>query len=192
MRIGLDLDHTIISYNDSYKYILETLKIETECLTKAEIKKFFEKPNRSGVSWLDFQQCLYTLGLKKALPQPGVLDILSKARHLEHELFIVSHKTNTHFPLNDKLLNLREEAMRWLLITRIYPELVNKEDIYFVNDGTEKLTKIKDLSLDVFIDDLPEIIFSRDFPARTIGYLFGSRNNKNEMVDFAFLERHLK
>ena len=192
MRIGLDLDHTIISYNDSYKYIVEELQIETECLTKAELKKFFEEPNRSGVSWLDFQQCLYTFGLEKAVPQPGVLDFLSKARQLEHDLFIVSHKTNTHFPLNDKFLNLREEAMRWLLSTRIYPELVNRKDIYFVNDGIEKLTKIKDLSLDIFIDDLPEIIFSRDFPASTIGYLFGSRNDKNEMVDFAFLKRQLK
>jgi hypothetical protein len=192
MRIGLDLDHTIISYNDSYKYIVEELQIETECLTKAELKKFFEEPNRSGVSWLDFQQCLYTFGLEKAVPQPGVLDFLSKARHLEHDLFIVSHKTNTHFPHNDKFLNLREEAMRWLLSTRIYPELVNRKDIYFVNDGIEKLTKIKDLSLDIFIDDLPEIIFSRDFPVSTVGYLFGSRNDKNEMVDFAFLKRQLK
>ena len=100
MRIGFDLDNTIINYDKSYSHYFSKKK----SLKKIDIKKIlFEK--KLVKSWQSLQEKVYSKGLNQASCYPGVINFLYFLEKNKINFYIVSHKTKK--PYTGKKIDLR-------------------------------------------------------------------------------------
>ncbi len=107
-----------------------------------------------------------------AVAYSGAIDFLAWAREERRDLVIVSHRTRR--PFLGRPYDLHDAARKWVnkfLIDRPQP-LISGAETYFEPTKKEKLARIAGLDLDVFIDDLPEILLADEFPRRTARVLF--------------------
>lgn len=163
MKIGIDLDNTIVSYEKSLMRIASRFgikNISNPGLAKQEIKKILNEDIRRDYRWQKIQGLLYGRLLKYADPMPGVLNFLSLCRVRGYETFIVSHKTEFgHF---DKTkTSLRKSALGWIdakLVDGFSNPFFSHNNIYFASSQGEKVNLIEQLDLDFFIDDLDEVL----------------------------------
>jgi thiamine kinase-like enzyme len=163
VKIGIDFDNTIVSYEKSLMRIASRLgikNISNPGLAKQEIKKKLNEGIGRDYRWQKIQGLLYGRLLKYADPMPGVLNFLSLCRVRGCEVFIVSHKTEFgHF---DKTkTSLRESALGWIdakLIDGFSNSFFSHNNIYFASSQEEKINLIKQLDFDFFIDDLDEVL----------------------------------
>ena len=167
MRIGIDLDNTIINYQSAFVEKAKQNKLVEESFSgsKTALRDVLIGSGRDK-AWQTLQGYIYGPGIQEAELFPGVLDFLSKCKTAGHQLYIVSHKTKYgHF---DKTkTDLRKAALGFLSKNAVLDTLVKKEDIYFRSTREEKLVVIDNLELDYFIDDLPEVLLAPSFPRKT-------------------------
>ena len=146
MRIGFDLDHTLINYSNSIRKLLKLKKI----VSKEEIKKKFKRKE----DWQHFQKELYSKGLSYAKLSKDAINIISLFNKLKIDVFIVSHKTNkTYFKSK---VNLKEYAFDWIKKNILKKTHIKK--IYFENTQEKKIQRINNLNLNFFLDDLISIV----------------------------------
>ncbi|WP_285518406.1 hypothetical protein, partial [Thermolongibacillus altinsuensis] len=73
----------------------------------------------------------------------------------------VSHKTkNSHYL---KHITLVDKALLWIEAQDLYSYIPEK-NFFFLPTREEKIALISELKLDVFIDDLLEVLEDRNFP----------------------------
>jgi hypothetical protein len=67
---------------------------------------------------------------------------------------------------DDTGTNLRTAALSWLTQNEIFDRRygIDKANVYFEGTRDEKVARIKELGLDVFIDDLSEVLTHPDMP----------------------------
>ena len=166
--LGLDLDNTVIDYGPAYVQIADTLNIDVEVADREHIRAKLRRSEGDDDEWQCFQSVLYTEGLELAIPADGLIDLLTICCDLGLEVHIVSHKT-THGPRNFGARELRPPAQRWLERHLISHGLVDFQRIWFTDSLADKVDTIAGLSLDVFIDDLPQVLAHPEWPIRTLG-----------------------
>ena len=159
LRIGLDFDNTIANYDLAFFKVAELLDLKTTATTKSEVKKDLLSRESGDLLWQKVQGLTYGRYIHLAELHSGLLEFVFRARSLGHQLFIVSHKTEFgHF--DESLTPLRTAALQWLYSKRIVGDLpaqIKPHEIYFCQTQDEKILKINDLKLDVFVDDLEEV-----------------------------------
>jgi hypothetical protein len=104
---------------------------------------------------------------------PGVADTLHAFVAAGHALYLISHKTRT--PFAGANYDLHEAAWSFLRTQRLVdaPDApFRTDDIHLELTREAKLARIAAQGCDVFIDDLPEVLASAEFPATTRGILF--------------------
>ena len=74
MRVGLDLDNTIIDYSESFSKIAKTLGFVNENWNgnKLETKKLICSKRNGEQKWMALQGKVYGEYLKYAVPSPGL------------------------------------------------------------------------------------------------------------------------
>ena len=174
MNIGLDLDNTIINYSDSYLYYANKLfKTAKEIEgNKQSIKKSIIE-NYNEHSWQKLQGVVYGIGMKHAKLFPEIYRFLWRAKNNNNNIYVISHKTlYGHF--DNSKTNLRKKAIKFLKKHKLFGDLNIKliDQIYFCDTQNMKIDTINTLKLDVFIDDLPEILNHPKFPIKTRKILF--------------------
>ncbi len=173
MRIGIDFDNTIVSYDALFhKVALERTLIPPDLApTKLSVRNHLRQTGKEDI-WTELQGYVYGARMNDAAAYPGAIDFLAWARTEDAHLAIVSHKTR--HPFLGHRYDLHHAAHGWVtrfLIDRPLP-LIRGEDVYFELTKEEKLARISELDLDFFIDDLPEILLAAGFPALTARILF--------------------
>jgi len=167
MRVGIDLDNTIINYEKVfYDVALEKGLINNKIeKTKTAVKNYII--NDSGEdNWTRLQGSVYGDSIVKAPYYDGFLDFLELAKEKNIEVFIVSHKTK--YPYLGDRVNLHDSARKWLKFNGFFEkEYLINENVFFRVTKDEKVSKISELSLDFFIDDLSEILLHDSFPSNT-------------------------
>ena len=161
MRIGLDLDNTIINYDSAFIAAANSLEVNLPefCITKTEIKNFVRTLDQGEILWQRLQGKVYSeFIISHGQLYPGVKRFLLHSKLAGHEVLIVSHKTLiAHY--DDCELPIRELATQFLitngLIGGSYP-LVSS--VYYESTREKKINKILSLEFDWFIDDLPEVL----------------------------------
>ena len=165
MNIGLDLDNTIIDYSESFSFHAKKMSlISKNCLyQKKELKELIIKQN-GQYAWQKLQGIVYGKGLKQAKLFPGAYRFLWRARQRNHKIYIVSHKT-LYGHYDKSKTNLREKAILFLKQKKLFGLLKNNiiDEVFFCNNQNLKINKIKELDINIFIDDLPEIISKLNF-----------------------------
>ena len=172
LRIGLDLDNTLINYSKSYPAIIKDLNSKTKLKKRSEIKQYLKSLDDTNVEfeWRKFQSYLYTKGLEYAYPSFSI-KLLLRILNKSHDVFIVSHKTeftSVEFGKQD----LRMISTQWMKHHKLVPEYLALHNIHYCNSQEDKIFKINSLNLDVFIDDLGEIIYSSNLDCKIKTILF--------------------
>ena len=193
LRIGLDFDNTIANYDLAFSKVADLLEIKTTATTKSEVKRDLLSRENGDFLWQKVQGLTYGRYIHLAELHSGLLEFVFRARSLGHQLFIVSHKTEFgHF--DESLTPLRTAALQWLHTKRIVGDLpaqIKPHEVYFCQTQDEKILKINDLKLDVFIDDLEEIVNSQLLSSAVRRILFSTNLEANSEYECHFSWREI-
>jgi len=189
MFLGLDLDNTLVSYDEVFRLLAsESGMISPEWTgNKIQLKKYlFSKPN--GVfNWQLLQGRAYGKFMHKATLFSGVKKFLLECKSKKIPICIISHKTI--FGIHDQeKVPLRDEALKWMDEHNFFNELGIREDrIYFENTIEEKINRINSLNCTHFIDDLLEVLTHHSFPDYVERILFSefvTTDSPNQIYSF--------
>jgi hypothetical protein len=176
MRIGIDLDNTLIDYESVFHALAHRRGLIEHGFTggRDAIRGLARATPDGDVEWQRLQGAVYGKGIRDAVLYDGAGAFLRRARALGCEIAIVSHKTEfaTYDP--DRV-NLREAAIAWLERQGFFRAdgfAIPAENLTFAATRAEKIARIRDLGVGFFIDDLPEVLEDPDFPSAVTGILF--------------------
>lgn len=173
MRIGLDFDNTIVSYDALFhKVAVEQSLVPTSTpVSKVAVRDYLRKIDKEPV-WTEMQGYVYGSRMGEAEAYPGAIDFIRKAKECGAEVVIVSHKTK--YPFLGPKYDLHAAAAEWILKSLGGGEtpLLTRAQVFFELTKHEKIARIAACECDYFVDDLPEILEMSAFPARTDRILF--------------------
>jgi FMN phosphatase YigB (HAD superfamily) len=169
MRIGIDFDNTLVSYDALFHRVALDQQVIPADLspTKLAVRDYLRRAGREP-AWTEMQGTVYGARMDEAQAYPGAIDFLRWAAAGEIEVCIVSHKTR--YPFIGPRHDLHEAARRW--VERHLAGMVNPASVFFELTKEEKIGRIDAMDCDYYIDDLPEILLAPAFPARVRGILF--------------------
>ena len=173
MRIGIDFDNTLVSYDE----LFHKVAIEREAVpaslqqTKLAVREYLRRIGREDV-WTEMQGHVYGARMDEATAYPGAIEFLKWAARQGASVLIVSHKTR--HPYMGPRHDLHAAARSWVEHHLRDGEraLVKAEDVYFELTLEEKLARIAACACDYYIDDLPEVLRAPGFPMNTRRILF--------------------
>lgn len=173
MRIGLDFDNTIVSYDVLFhKVAAEQGVIPAGTpVNKLAVRDYLRSAGKEPV-WTEMQGTVYGARMDEAAAFPGVIEFMRGAIRAGHELAIVSHKTKK--PFLGPQYDLHAAARAWVehhLLEGGEP-LIPPGQVFFELTKEAKLARIDSFGCNVFIDDLPEILAAAAFPATVQRILF--------------------
>jgi hypothetical protein len=173
MRIGLDFDNTIVSYDSLFhKVAVEKGHVAPEVgKSKLAVRDHLRARGREAV-WIEMQGYVYGARMMEAEAFPGAIDFLCHARGGVIEASIVSHKTL--YPFAGPSYDLHKAARGWIAAHLVKDDmpLLPLERVFFELTKDKKLARIATSGFDIFVDDLPEILTHPAFPQRTLPVLF--------------------
>ena len=173
MRIGLDFDNTIVSYDALFhKIALETGLIpEGIPVSKVSVRDHLRKAGCED-AWTEMQGTVYGGRMAEAKAFPGVKSFLAWTRSERVPVSIVSHKT-LH-PFLGKQYDLHAAARAWIAesLRDEGGALVPMSDVFFELTKDAKLARIGAIGCTTYVDDLPEILLAPGFPSEVSPLLF--------------------
>lgn len=171
MRLGIDLDNTIIDYTHAFAEAVIAAGVADVAPNagKTALRDALRALPDGEATWTRVQAFAYGPLIERAEPFPGVEAFFARARERGLTLAIVSQKTEfaAAAPAGP---NLRAGALAWLAARG----LVRSDDVrvYFESKRAEKCARIAALGLTHFIDDLVEVFADPSFPRTCERWLF--------------------
>ena len=189
IRLGLDFDNTIISYEHIFhKVAFEKNLIPHNFPIKKKLIRDYLISRDSEEQFTELQSEIYGKRILEAKPTFGCIDFLKNLRKKNIELFIVSHKTK--YPYRGKKYNLHNAANKWLSKNGFLDNNklgFSKDRIYFEESKVNKVNRIKELKCTHYVDDLPEILKLIDF--QCIKVLYDPQKNFAEKNSYKRIEK---
>ncbi len=160
MIVGFDFDNTIINYTNSFINLSRKKKLvpEDKNKDKISIRNYLREKNIED-QWTILQGEVYGKNIMDAEIYKDVLEAFKYLLKNNIKIKIISHKTK--YPYIGEKIDLRLSALRWIedrILNKIPNINISKSDIFFENTIAEKINKIQELSCDIYVDDLPEIL----------------------------------
>lgn len=173
IRIGVDFDNTVVSYDSVFHRVATEggLIPESVPISKISVRDYLRRDGREQ-TWIEMQGYVYGARMCDAEFYPGVLDFFRWARATGVSLFIISHKTK--YPFAGLKYDLHEASISWVdeRLRDGGKPLVKTDAVYFELTKEDKFARIASLQCTVFLDDLPEVLLSDSFPRQTEPLLF--------------------
>ena len=173
MRIGIDFDNTIVSYDTLFYKVAVNQALVPADLPKSKlaVRDYLRKIDNES-AWTELQGYVYGTKMGDAEAYPLVVEFVKFARDKGISIAIVSHKTK--YPFIGPKYNLHEAARGWIENTLKDGDtnLVEPDNVYFELTKEKKIARIVDIGCDYFIDDLPEILWMPGFPKNLKRILF--------------------
>ena len=173
MRVGLDFDNTIVSYDSLFHKVAREGGWIPDGLPRS---KLLVRDHLRGIGkeevWTEMQGLVYGARMAEAESFPGAAQFMRWARGEGHELFIVSHKTR--HPFLGPRYDLHAAASEWIgnSLRDEGGPLIEPANTYFELTKEEKCARIGALDCSCFVDDLPELLTSPAFPRHVEPLLF--------------------
>ena len=177
---GFDLDNTLIDYSGAVKEYCKIKRMNT-CANIILLREQLGKNEESDYEWQLAQSWLYTEGLQFAQPAVGSFDLCSYLIQEGYQLYIVSHKT-FYTPDFCGRVPLRDLATNWIKKSTIANYFEETNQIYYESTRDLKVKRIRELSLDYFVDDLEEVFTEPKFPVNTKCFLINKIYSQNPKV----------
>ena len=190
MRIGIDIDNTIVCYNRVFAKVAisKGFSVHSDA-SKNDVKKWFHEHDMQQAFTL-LQGEVYGKFIDLAILFDGVLAFIDVATRANCHLFLVSHKTR--YPLVGEKFDLHKSASRFLIDNKViskYNDLgIHSKNVFFEPTFARKIDRIAALNLDFFIDDLLQVFQHSNFPKKTNFMHFSQDLPKTALTDefFAF------
>ena len=165
MRIGIDFDNTIACYDGVFHATaLERGLIGPDLARdKTSVREYLNGSGRND-AFTELQGHVYGARMDLVVPYAGACEFIAAAVQAGHDVFIVSHKT-AH-PLRGPKHDLHAAA-RGFLATRAIAGVggtIPEDRVHFELTKDTKQARATTLGVDVFIDDLPEILAMAGWP----------------------------
>jgi hypothetical protein len=175
LRIGIDFDNTIITYDDVFRSAAKQGGLINSDFSgsKQAVRDAIRLLPDGELAWRRLQGQVYGKGIAGAKLVEGVVSFLCRCRSERCMVAVVSHKTEYgHF--DPDRVNLRSAALDWMAAQGLLDgeRGILRRDVYFEGTRAEKLKRIAALSLTHFIDDLEEVLTDPDFPPQVERILF--------------------
>lgn len=171
MQIGLDLDNTIINYEAVFAPVAREIKLIPESVSvssKTEVKEWL-RTQVGDEAWMKLQGQVYGKYIHSATIYEDCEAFIRSVTEQGANITIISHKTKTgHF--DEAMINLHDAARNFLINNQFFQKSglnLDSRQVYFCETREEKISKIREIGCDVFIDDLPEVLMHANFPNRT-------------------------
>jgi hypothetical protein len=171
MRIGIDFDNTIACYDGVFHAAALERGLIPEDMPrdKNSVRDFLKSSGRID-EFTKLQGYVYGSRMDLVACYPGVRDFITAALE-NHEVFIVSHKTRD--PILGPRHDMHAAARGFLVDQRIVGDKgVPAGNVFFELTKEDKLARATRLGVDVFIDDLPEILAMSGWSKRVRAILF--------------------
>lgn len=174
LRIGLDFDNTLITYDDVFLAMARERGLTTPDFIgrKQAIRDSIRLLPDGELSWQRLQGQVYGKGVARATMFDGVGPFLQRCKERHAQIVIVSHKTEFghHDP---ERVNLREAALAWMTAQGFFADYgIERGNVYFETTRQEKISRIRALDCTHFVDDLEEVLTDPDFPPAVQRILF--------------------
>jgi hypothetical protein len=171
VRLGIDLDNTIIDYAHAFGAAVAAAGVAPVEPSggKTALRDALRARPGGEAEWTRVQAFAYGPLIERARPFPGVDAFFARARERGLRVTIVSQKTEFAAAAPDGP-NLRECAHAWLAAHGIVRD--GEPAVYFESTRTAKCARIAALGLTHFVDDLVEVFADPAFPAGCTRWLF--------------------
>jgi hypothetical protein len=191
MRIGIDFDNTIACYDGVFHAAaLERGLIPANLASdKNAVRDYLNGTGRAD-DFTELQGYVYGARMDLASPYPGFGEFVATARKAGHDLCIVSHKTR--HPILGPRHDLHAAARGFLIERSLVGEghgQIDPANVSFELTKEAKVARIAALGCEAFIDDLPEIFASADFPGTARRILFDPTNQFADLASQRRLDR---
>lgn len=160
MRLGLDFDNTLISYDQLFRRVAldKALIPETTPPQKNAVRDYLRQQGIED-EWTRLQGEVYGNRILEAEPYPGMQAALKGLSDRQIPMCIVSHKTHT--PFLGEPWDLHAAARSWLEQQGFHD--ANRMDwsedqVFFELTKEAKVARIVALGCTHYVDDLPEIL----------------------------------
>jgi hypothetical protein len=175
LRIGIDFDNTIISYDDVFRAAAAAGGLVAAGFSgnKQAVRDAIRLLPDGELAWQRLQGQVYGKGIGGATVVAGVATFLRRCRAEGCAVMVVSHKTEYgHF--DPDRVNLRKAALDWMAGQGLLggDHGIAGADVHFESTRADKLRRIAALSLTHFIDDLEEVLSDPEFPPNVERILF--------------------
>src|SRR6201996_2720877 len=191
MRIGIDFDNTIACYDGVFHAAaLERGLIPADLASDKNAVRDYLNGNGRADDFTELQGYVYGARMDLAAPYPGFAEFVAAARKAGHKLCIVSHKTR--HPILGPKHDLHAAASGFLRergLVGAGPGQIDPARMFFELSKEAKVSRLAALGCEAFIDDLPEIFASPDFPDTTRHILFDPANQFAELARQRKLDR---
>jgi hypothetical protein len=160
MRLGLDFDNTLISYDQLFQSVaLEKALIpETTPPQKNAVRDYLRQQGIED-EWTRLQGEVYGNRILEAEPYPGMQAALKGLSYLQIPMCIVSHKTRA--PFLGEPWDLHAAARSWLKQQGFHDANRmgwSEDQVFFELTKEAKVARIVALGCSHYVDDLPEIL----------------------------------
>lgn len=176
MRIGIDFDNTIACYDGVfYRAAIERGLIPADLSSSKNAVRDFLNGSGKKDEFTKLQGFVYGSRMNMVRPYHQVDSFIESACQKGYDLFIVSHKSR--YPIMGPSYDMHAAAREFLVSNELIglgriPSL----NVYFELTKEEKINRVELLELDVFIDDLPDILRMDGFPEGCKRILFDPNN----------------
>jgi hypothetical protein len=182
LRIGIDLDNTLVCYEDLFPTLArERGLVPAEArLSRIALRQRLRAAGTEHL-WTELQGEAYGPRMTDAMPFSGALDFLSQCRAAGATVFIVSHRSRS--PYSGHTCDLHEAAHGWLEqhgFVGSNGSGLSRANVMLEPTMSDKLSRIAALDCTHFIDDLPEVFKDKRFPASTAPILFDPTDTSAE------------
>ncbi len=186
IKIGIDLDNTIINYERSFKKFLSERNIFLKKINKIKIKQLIKK-NSKIENWTEAQEKIYGYYIKYANLFKNYRDFEKFAIKNNCKLYIISHKTK--LSQYSKKYNLRYSSNKWL------KKNIKKDKykIFYANTINQKIKLISKIQPNYYIDDLEKILKNKKI-SNKINKIFFSKSLKRNIFtlsDWKKIKNHI-
>lgn len=171
MRLGIDLDNTIIDYTRAFSEAALAAGVVDPALTSGKTALRDDLRARAGGEeiWQRVQALAYGPLIGRAQPFPGAEAFFARARERGITLAIVSHKSAFAAAAPDGP-DLRRCALAWLDARGFVRD--GAPAVFFEDTRAAKCARIAALGLTHFVDDLLEVFADPCFPPACERWLF--------------------
>jgi hypothetical protein len=181
MRIGIDFDNTIVTYDDVFRSAAIERGLIAESSGhggKQAIRDRIRLLPDGEIAWQKLQGYVYGAGIGDARMCEGAECFLRRCRREGATVFIVSHKTEFgHY--DPARVNLRHAALDWMTQQGFFRAEgfgILPDNVFFEGTRAEKLARIASLACTHFIDDLEEVVSDPKFPSGVKRILYADKH----------------
>ena len=177
MLVGIDLDNTIISYDELFVGLAREMGLVPSGFrgSKTAVRDAIRAGESGDVGWQKLQALAYGPRIARAKLADGIKTLLSRASDRKVPVVVVSHKTQ-YSPYGDGA-ELRVAALAWMAANGLFNDEkggLRPENVFFESTRQDKIRRIESLGCTHFVDDLYEVFNEPEFPAGIQPYLYAA------------------